>query len=336
QQAYEQVDEESVDTLIEKLEEHGVANLQVVYFPGIDLFSHVTESPLDTQPLYLRDVLDPAIGRVLDAYQNEGVLDETYVLLIADHGHTPVIADDLHSLSSEGDDEPPALLKQAGFRMRPLVLEPEEDEQDYQAALAYQGAMAYIYLADRSTCPGPGDRCDWTRPPRFEEDVMPVVRAFHSVNESGHPIPQLKGTLDLVFAREPRPPGQEALPFQVFDGQRLVPIADYLKQHPRPDLIRLEERLNGLAAGPYGHRAGDILLLTRSGLERPIEQRFYFSSLYRSWHGSPTRQDSNIPLIVARRGDSGARLRDIVAGVLGASPSQLSLVPLVRSLAGRE
>lgn len=30
---------------------------------------------------------------------------------------------------------------------------------------------------------------------------------------------------------------EEDLPFEVFDGTRLVPIADYLRAHPRPDLL---------------------------------------------------------------------------------------------------
>src|SRR5581483_5345161 len=192
--------------------------------------------------------------------------------------------------------------------------------------------MAYIYLADRSTCPVKGDRCDWQRPPRFKADVMPVVRAFYRVNTTGEPIPQLRGTLDLIFAREPRPPGQPALPFQIFDGKKLVPIATYLARHPRPDLLQLETRICWLSAGPYGHRAGDILLLARSGLERSLEERFYFSKPYRSWHGSPTMQDSHIPFILARKGDSGEQLQAIVNAAMGKFPSQLDFVPLVQVL----
>jgi Type I phosphodiesterase / nucleotide pyrophosphatase len=340
QALYAVIDQDSVATLITALKEHDVPILQVVYFPGIDLFTHEAEEhleadePLPLQVEYLQSVTDKAIGEVLNAYEELGALDETYILLIADHGHIPVLDDDRHALGSEGDHEPPALLAQTGFRLRPFVLNPAETEQDYQAAVAYQGAMAYIYLADRSTCPAPGDPCDWQRPPRLEADVMPVVRAFYQVNETGEPIPQLKGTLDLIFAREPHSPGQNALPFQVFDGNKLVPIPAYLARHPRPDLLQLDTRMRWLSAGPYGHRAGDILLLARSGLERPIEERFYFSHPYRSWHGSPTLQDSHIPFILARKGDTGQRLQAIVKTVVGKSPSQLDFVPLVRALIG--
>jgi hypothetical protein len=343
QDLYAGIDQDSVTKLIAALKEHGVPSLQIVYLPGNDLFSHEAEEPrgatndepLPLQVAYLESVTDKAIGDVLEAYEQLGVLDETYVLLIADHGHIPVLSDDRHALSTEGDDEPPALIARTGFRLRKFVLTPGETEQDYQAVVAYQGAIAYLYLADRSTCPAKGDRCDWQRPPRLAADVMPVVRAFDKVNKTGDPIPQLKGTLDLIFAREPRPPGQPALPFQIFDGKRLVPIPQYLARHPRPDLLQLNTRMRWLSAGPYGHRAGDILLLARSGLERPLEERFYFSGPYHSWHGSPTEQDSRIPFILARKGDSGERLQAIVDAAISKLPSQLDFVPLVHALIGR-
>ncbi len=331
-EAYSEIDLTSVDNILESFRERGVPDLQVVYFPGIDLFTHVASQPLIQEARYLRTVLDSAIGRVLRAYDSLGVLDDTYFVFVSDHGHTPVMSDDRHSLGIEGDDEPPAILTRTGFRTRPFVLELAEDQQDYQATVAYQGAMAYVYLADRSLCPARGDRCDWSRPPRMEEDVLPVVRAFHRTNEEGDPIPGLKGTLDLIFTREPKAPGEDALPFKVFDGRRLLPVAQYLARHPRPDLLRLAERLEGLAAGPYGHRAGDVLLLARSGLGRPIEERFYFSGPYQSWHGSPEAQDSKILIAVARTGSTAAELERLMRRVLGDRPSQLGVVELVRAL----
>ena len=83
------------------------------------------------------------------------------------------------------------------------MLNPGPKEQDYQAAFAYQGAIAYVYLADRSTCPSPGMTCDWKRPPRYRQDVLPVARAFYNSNKTGKPGPPMKNTLDLIFARIP-------------------------------------------------------------------------------------------------------------------------------------
>jgi hypothetical protein len=331
QEAFVELDRIAVEDLLGSLREHGIPDLQIVYLPGIDLFTHVSEQPIAEQHQYLREVIDVSIGELLSFYREGGVLQDTYVLFVADHGHTPVLPDERHALGiAEGD--PPALLEQVGFRLRPFVVEPDEEEQDYQATVAYQGAFAYVYLADRSTCPNPGTRCDWNRPPRMEEDVLAVVRAFDRANDTGEHAPKLQGALDLVFARQPVPVGQDALPFEVWDGARLVPIASYLAANPRPELVDLEARLKGLAAGPYGHRAGDVLLLARSGVHLPIEERFYFSGLYRSWHGSPTDQDSRIPLVVARAGASGEALRGLITETVGDNPSQLDITPLIEAL----
>lgn len=329
---YQQLDEESVPKLLNSIEDHGVPKIQVVYFPGIDLYTHLASDPLPMEIEYLETVTDPLVGKILDAYHGHGILDQTYIVVTADHGHTPVLKDPQHALGADPNDGPGSVIKAAGFRPRKFVLNPGASEQDYQAAFAYQGAIAYVYLADRSTCPNPGMTCDWKRPPRYKEDVLPAARAFYRTNKTGKPTPLMKNTLDLIFARRPTPPGKTPQEYEIFDGHKLVPIWEYLIRHPRPDLIQLDKRMLWLSAGPYGNRAGDVLLLTRSGMNRPIEKRYYFSAPYHSWHGSASPQDSLIPLIVARKGYPGTKLQKIVDKIAGSQPSQLALVPLVRAL----
>jgi hypothetical protein len=329
---YEELDKDSVPKLLASIQEHGVPKIQVVYFPGIDLYTHLASDPLPMEVAYLETVTDPLVAQVLAAYQNYGILDQTYIVIIADHGHTPVLRDPQHALGADPDHGPAAVVKAAGFRPRKFVLNPGASEQDYQAAFAYQGAIAYVYLADRSTCPSPGTTCDWKRPPRYKEDVLPVARAFYNSNKSGRPVPLMKGTLDLIFARIPNPAGKDTKEYEIFDGHRLVPIWEYLIRHPRPDLVQLDRRMRWLSAGPYGNRSGDILLLSRSGLNKPIQDRYYFSGPYHSWHGSASPQDSHIPLIVARKDYPGTKLKKVVDKIAGSQPSQLALVPLVRAL----
>jgi hypothetical protein len=329
---YQQMDEDSVPKLLDSIEAHGVPNIQVVYFPGIDLYTHLAPNALPMEVNYLETVTDPLVAKILDAYRSYGILDQTYIVVIADHGHTPVLKDPHHALGAEASAGPAAVIQAAGFRPRKLVLNPGKDEQDYQSVFAYQGAIAYVYLADRSTCPNPGMTCDWKRPPRYKEDVLPVVRAFYNSNKSGKPVPAMKDTLDLVFARVPTPPGQLTNEYEIYDGHHLVPIWEYLLFHPRPDLIQLNRRMRWLSAGPYGNRAGDVLLLSRSGLDVPIQSRYYFSAPYHSWHGSASMQDGHIPLIVARQNYPSAKLKKLVQGIGGDEPSQLALVPIVRSL----
>ncbi|MGJ0486506.1 MAG: hypothetical protein ACR65R_18505 [Methylomicrobium sp.] len=240
-----------------------------------------------------------------------------------------------HALAAEPEMKDIGLLLQSlGFRERPVRLQESAEQSDYQAVLANQGGMAYVYLADRSTCRNPGQKCNWVQSPRFNEDVMPVVRAFYQVNQGGEGFPQLKGSLDLVLARKPVPIAQDAHEYEVYDGHKLIPIRRYLAQHPRPDLVQLDRRIRWLSSGPYGHRAGDVLLLAKSGSGRPIGDRYYFSTPYFSQHGSASAEDSHIIFMVARQNFSGDALRKTVDRIISDRPSHLDVAPLIRALLG--
>ncbi len=329
---YAELDLNSVPKVVDAINRHGVPALQVVYFPGIDLYTHLAGNPLPDQVRYLEEITFPLIETVLGEYIRKGALDDTYVIFISDHGHTPVLMDARHALGADPGTSAPGLLEALGFRVRPPHLEVSDSQSDYQAVVAYEDAMAFIYLADRSTCVGPGQTCDWIKPPRLEQDVMPVAHAFFQENQTGERFSALAGTLDLVFARKPAAVGQDAQEYEIYDGSRLVPIADYLRKHPRPDLIQLDRRMRWLSAGPYGQRAGDVLLLAKSGLGRPIADRYYFSSPYHSQHGSASQQDSHIVLILAHPGLPGEQLRERFTKIAGDKPSQLHLAPFVRML----
>ena len=161
---------------------------------------------------------------------------------------------------------------------------------------------------------------------------MTVARAFYEANVNGEGSSGLKGTLDLIFARTPTPTGASALPYMIFDGERLISMEQYLDRHPRPDLIQLERRIKWLSAGPWGNHAGDVLLLSKSGLNRPIEDRYYFSRPYNSWHGSPSLQDSHITFAIANSKSSGRALKATITQIGDSEPSQLDLTPLVLTL----
>jgi Type I phosphodiesterase / nucleotide pyrophosphatase len=325
------LDTDSVPKLLDAIQKDGIPGLQVVYFPGIDAFTHGSANPLKSQINYIEKVTDPLVGKVLDAYRQAGLLDGTYIIFIADHGHTPTDNDGEHELGADGDDTPFALVRDTGYRVRKPSLKLAANEQDYQAVLAYQGFMSYIYLADRATCPKPGEHCDWSRPPRYREDVAPLARAIERENQTGRPIPRLKGTIDLIFTRLPTRSNENAAPYEIWDRGRLVPISDYLNRYPRPDLIQLQQRMNWLSAGPYGDRAGDILLLARA--TGPLTKRYAFGAEhYHSWHGSANWSDGNITFGLAQCGGSGELMRKIMQRVTDDQPYENDLTPIVRSL----
>jgi predicted AlkP superfamily pyrophosphatase or phosphodiesterase len=321
---YAELDEQVIDSVLDELEEEDevVPDVLTIYLSGADQFAHVAETGPDAaRHEYLREEIDPLIKVLTKVLEVRRMLDNRYVVVTADHGHTEVKDDDKHALAMDDDaHDPPAVLKKAGFKLRPFELE-VSDSDPFDTVLAYQGAMAYVYVADRSRCTPDG--CDWKRPPRFQKDVLAVAEAFWQANERGKYVPDMKGTLDMVLTRKPRPFASVDAPFQVYiGGGRLQPIAQYLASHPHPTYVQLEKRLEALAVGPAGERAGDVLLIACNGEKDTPEERYYFSSRYRSWHGSPSKQDSEIPLIVAHPRQSSAELGHKVKAVLGHEPFQ--------------
>jgi hypothetical protein len=178
------------------------------------------------------------------------------------------------------------VLRGAGFRLRPFELEVDASH-DFQSVLAYGGALAYVYVADRSTCASAGTPCDFSRPPRFTEDVLVAADAFFEANRTGKFAPGMKGTLDMVLTRQPRPFADDDEPFAVCVGDgKLQPVSEYLRAHPHPTYVAFEPRLRELAAGRFGERAGDVLLIAHNGDVDHPDARYYFAGLYHSWHGS--------------------------------------------------
>jgi hypothetical protein len=334
---FEDLDEEVLSVVQGQLDESPLPDVLTVYLSGTDQYAHVAdEGPTPARRAYLREVLDPKFRGLFDKLRQRGALTNRYVVITADHGHTQVVKDDLHALGMKGPDDPPEIVRKAGFRLRPFKMEVDEDD-DFQAVLAYQGAMAYVYLADRSTCEKKKAKCDWNRPPRFREDVLAMAEAFHRNNEDGSLVPEMKGTLDMVLAREPRPQAEVDRPFQVYVGDgKLQPVEAYLAAHPHPTYVDLAQRLRDLAEGPFGERAGDVLLVAHNGDRDDPAQRYYFSGLYQSWHGSPSRQDSEIPLIVAHPGKRKDEIRTLVDKAIGERPSQQRVTDVLLALRGIE
>lgn len=321
---YESVDHASSGRMVDLIQEEGPPDLAVVYFPGIDLYTHAAEGPLAEQQRYLAEVTDSAVAAVLAAYREAGALEGTYVLVVSDHGHTPVLNDAVHALGGDSAFSVRNTLEDAGFRVRPDELDTDAD--DYQAVMAWQGAFAYVSLADRATCMVEGDVCVWPRSPRWDDDVLPAARALERAATSHHSRP-----LDMVILRMDAQQGDGSELSVLRDG-RPVPLAAYLEASPRPELLAFAERLGWLTTGAQADQAGDIILMTRLGASSPSEERYYFSKPYYSWHASAEARDSHAPLILARSDLSGAELRRLLDVDWGAEPTQLDFTSLVLRL----
>ncbi|MBV8756219.1 MAG: alkaline phosphatase family protein [Deltaproteobacteria bacterium] len=322
---FETLDSAAVDAVISHLKSDPLPDVMTVYLAGTDLYTHqAAEGPDEARRNYLEKVGDKQVGRIVDVLREKNRLDRTWVVVIADHGHSQVVHDKQHALGTAGLDAPaPTALKQAGFRIRPLK-QNVDDKDPFSAVLAYGGATAYVYLADRSTCPGPKDVCAWDRMPRYEQDVLPAAEALHR---------GMANNLDMLLVRRPRPVGEIDRPFEVYvGGGKTMSIQEYLEAHPHPTYIDLEARLHDLSVGVHGERAGDIMLLAKFGEVDKPEDRFYFANLYRSWHGSPSKQDSEIPLIVANAHHTAAEIGPWVKHVISPRPYLQHLTDVILGL----
>jgi predicted AlkP superfamily pyrophosphatase or phosphodiesterase len=330
---YQDLDESVVDVVVDTLDKGAVPDVLTVYIGGADLYAHVAEEgPDDARSAYLKEVVDPQLARLAAKLSARGALANRYIVVTADHGHTEVRSEDEHALGVKPADEAPAVLKAADFRVRSFQLK-VSDKADFQSVLTYEGAMAFVYLADRSTCVKADTTCDWQRPPRYKEDVLPAAQAFHDANRGDSHASKMKGALDMILTRKPRVVGKDDTAFEVYLGDgKLMPVGEYLKTHPHPTYVRLEERLRDLGVGPHGDHAGDVLLIAQNGNRDKPEDRYYFATRYHSWHGSPSRQDSEIPLIVAHPNQSRDDLHLKVKKALRESPTQDKLTDLLLEL----
>jgi hypothetical protein len=325
---YEDLDNAVIEAVDGQLESGPVPDVLTVYLSGTDLYAHMAkEGPDAARRTYLADVIEPEIGRLTESLRKRKALAHRWVIVTADHGHTEVLGD--HTLGMAG---PPNVLRQAGFRVRPFKREADKDDP-VSAVLAYGGAMAYVYLADRSRCGGDKDVCPWDQPPRYEEDVLAAAEAFARANAGDNAVPNMKGTLDMILVRQPRPVKDVDLPFEVYVGDgKAMPIDEFLKQHPHPTYVALAARMHDLAVGVHGERAGDLLLIAHNGDRDKPEDRYYFAGAYRSWHGSPSHADSELPLIIANSAQQASAIGKRIRRVLGDRPFQQKVTDVILEL----
>jgi hypothetical protein len=328
------MNEEVLETVRDELEETDAPEVLTVYLPSTDLLAHHTEGDaLQTQRRYLREEVDSNLLELLEQLREMNALENRYVVVVTDHGHTDLVADEAHALEPKLERGPAAVLQSAGFRVRPF--EWRVDDRAFQAVFAYQEALAYVYLADRSACSGEKETCDWSRPPRFEEDVLAAAEALFQANRGHGPQLQLKDTLDLILVRRMPALDEVDAPYEVYLGEgRHVPLGTFLAEHPRPSYVDFARRLKQQTVGKRGERAGDLLLLAHFGDREDPSGRFYFASPEESGHGSPSRQDGAMGLVVAHPGASTEELQRTVRDVLGASPGPPDVGRLIVRLRG--
>ena len=287
-----------LDQLVEYLEAGNRPDVLTAYFMGLDHHSHV-HGPA-SQPAYLRDVIDPQIGRLLDALGTHGMLAGALFVLVSDHGQIEAIPDDRHSirLGFPFDRELGHVFEALGLDVHDV---PGEDPA-CDAVMGLNGGLAHVYLQHRAG--------RWADPPRYEEDVLPVAEAFHQMNETGKYTDELQGSLELILVRDAGREGWRG-EYRVYLGEgQTQPLAGYLAAHPELDYADAVHRIR-LAASAA---TGDLILVARG------REGYYFSAPLEGVHGGLYPEESEVVLTFAYPGgspDEIAWLRETVTGVIG-------------------
>jgi hypothetical protein len=284
-----------LDRLIAHLDEGNRPDVLTTYFMGLDHHSHA-HGP-SSQPAYLREVIDPQIGRLLDALAARKMLENTLFVLVSDHGQTEIVADDRHAirLGFPFDRELGHVFSALGLDVHDI---PGEDPA-CDAVMGLNGGLAYVYLRHRAG--------RWAIPPRYAEDVLPVAQAFFDMNALGAYEDELQGSLELILARNAEREGWQGEYRAYLGSGRTQPFADYLAAHPELDYPDAVNRIRlATAVG-----TGDLILVAKEG--------FYFSTPMTGMHGGLCRGQSEVVLTFGWPGasaDAVTWLRETIEGVV--------------------
>ncbi|MBI3073374.1 MAG: alkaline phosphatase family protein [Deltaproteobacteria bacterium] len=238
-------------------------------------------------------------------------MDKTAFVIVADHGHTNTVADADHAIELEGRSNMEleylieSVCENGGcYDVKDTLL-----EASYSAVTGLNGGMAYIYVRNRAND-------DWTKPARYEKDVLAMANAFYQANQTGRysgaaakNFDFIKGRVDMILVRDTESSNTfDGPPYVVYTGKnaqgqhQTESVPSWLARNPRPGYLRMDERLQGLTRGHSASRTGDIILIPKYGEEADPDDRSYFGEELESWHGGISQDDLKIPLIVARPG----------------------------------
>lgn len=270
------------------------------YSPGLDEVGH-RYGPDSDRYQHAMVTIDKQVGRVTDALEREGLLRQSYLVLLTDHGHVPTAHDRVYDLVGW-------LRNVCGHK----VHEGPIDKRDFNARLrflekysvvAINGAYRRLVIHLR----GPGG---WDQPATSEQ----IDGVIHP---SGTAIYDLPG-VDLVCKRSGEGrvrvfSGRGVFDVERFDQQyRIVDYAsDPLGYRDNNDLSSFidsgwhssREWLAATAASGYPdfvpqivemfdtHRAGDIVVFSATD--------WAFSERERGGHGSCVAADMQVPLFFA-------------------------------------
>jgi hypothetical protein len=167
----------------------------MTYYPGVDEVGHVS-GPGSGEYASALENIDGVVGRVTEAFEEAGLSDSTYYVLLADHGMAPIQRDQQMDLRVW-------LRKKRGMRLltSPLSLENYVDRyekmKEYDAVVAVESArVARIYLQGEhgwSFTPSSEEVAEWIEAEPAIPDLPAVDLALYQVNEDAVGVVSARG-----------------------------------------------------------------------------------------------------------------------------------------------
>lgn len=266
-------DDLMVSGLIKALRANALPYIINAYFMGLDHHSH--EHGPSVQPDYLVEIVDRQIGRLTAEMENMGLLQNTLLVVVSDHGQVEVTRDDCHSLRMSFPFD-----REMGYLFDALHLDVHDkpgEAPHCDAVVGCNGGMAHIYLRNRLG--------EWRETPRFVEDVLPVAQAFWEANLTGRYAGDLLNALVMILVRDVEHEGWQA-PYRVFTPQGLYIPSQYLLQHAEIEMVGADQQLCALTSP----QSGDLLLVSN------YVDGYYFGAPASGMHGGLHPGDSKAVL----------------------------------------
>jgi predicted AlkP superfamily pyrophosphatase or phosphodiesterase len=268
---YALLDKSAMKKAVELIKSDDPPELMGIWLSGLDGWSHAHgPGPVggeeDRQAAYLAENVDPLIGLLVKALEDRGLIDETVIFLVADHGHADAGGKEEYAIDAE---KVYRLLAGSPYSP-PIDKEGHLDRHATDFGVAVQAnSNANVALISIRT---PG--ADWKSLPT-QNDLEAVANII--IKEP---------YVSRIFFLKPNVPGNEPSIFMLTPGEG-APTKTLLYQESEQHVI---VRALGLAGSS---RSGDLLVEAKSP--------YYFApwgSIYRGQHGRGERMEDHVPLII--------------------------------------
>ncbi|MDQ4078305.1 MAG: alkaline phosphatase family protein [Chloroflexota bacterium] len=272
-------DRHVLDKLLEHLEAEGLPEGHglTMYFLGLDHHSH-KYSP-HAQHDYLVKHVDPMVGELWRAIRAAAPSRAPFVVLFSDHGQIAVPDEDRYGLHLGFPFD-----REMGHFFDALGLDVHDypgEDPDCDAVLTLNGGLADVYLHNQTG--------RWSDPPDFDQDVLPVGRAFWDAHHTGKLAPEMRGALAGVLLRNVERDGWEGCYEALTPSGEVVSLEEWFAKQPADLYVDPVNRLNNLA----GTFSGDLLLISN------YADGYYFGDNLCGIHGGLHPDDSCATLVYA-------------------------------------